>query len=294
MGHKINVMIAGCGYVGIRLADSLQAKGHDVVGVRRNWQDHPKQKFATVDADLSTAGSIPEISGISHIVYTASAGNFTDEAYKSAYVDGLKNILDYANRHQSSLRRILFISSTGVYGKSNGEDVNEDTKVKAGQNFSSMRLLEAENLLLNSKIPSTILRFSGIYGPGRQMLLDQVIDGSARISPKEIQWTNRIHLEDCTGVLEFMLKHPTPERLYLCTDDLPTPKNEILLWIAKKLNLPAPISDSLEPSLQRVSHRGNRRVSNARLKNAGYNFRFPSYREGFADLISKLHLKSPQ
>lgn len=275
----MHVLIAGCGYVGSRLAGLLVDDAHHVVGIRRTWRDPPPAGVQAVTADLTRSESLPANIKVDQIVYAASADQFTDDAYRRAYVDGLAVMLDFARAH--GVKRFIFVSSTGVYGTGNGGWVDEETEVQSNGSFSALRLQAGEALLAASGTPHVSVRFGGIYGPGRQGLLTSVIDGTARLTPAQPVWTNRIHQDDCAGVLRFVLAHPNPAALYVAVDDQPSLKDDILTWIAHELRMPTPpLGDS-----QAAPQRGNRRVSNTRLTAAGYQFKYPTYREGFKSLM---------
>src|SRR5690606_39452049 len=111
--------------------------------------------------------------GINLVYYIATPDRFDDDAYRLAYVEGLRNLLDALGRRQQAPRRLVLISSTAVYGQLNGEWVDEDSPTEPNS-FSGRRMLESEQLALSSGIPSTILRFGGIYGPGRERMLTTV------------------------------------------------------------------------------------------------------------------------
>ena len=103
-------------------------------------------------------------------------------------------------------RLIVFVSSTSVYGQKDASWVNEDSPAEP-VSYSGKRLLEAEQLLLDS--PHTIcnVRFSGIYGPGRQRLIRQVIEGHGT-AKEPLLYSNRIHADDCAGVLAHLIELP--------------------------------------------------------------------------------------
>ncbi len=281
-------LIAGCGYVGMRLATLLLEDGHRVTGVRRSWPgasaDIP-QGLDQVTADLTD----PELASrllprqFTHVVYAASAGEFTDAAYERAYVAGLRQVIAFAQRHVPGLQRFLFTSSTGVYTQTAGELVDEKSAVAdASAAFSARRVLQGEALLRAAALPAVVVRFGGIYGPGRESLLDGVLGGIARAGGPP-QWTNRIHRDDCAGVVRFLATLDQPDFIYIAVDDEPAPQGEIVAWLAAELGLALPP----EGEATRARQGGNRRCANVRLKAAGYQFAYPSYREGFRARITR-------
>ncbi len=280
---KPKVLIAGCGYVGTRLAELLLAEGREVAAARRTWGPDAPKGLEKIVADLTKPGSLRGVKGVRQVVYAASAGQFADDAYRSIYVDGVAAALEFAKSAVPAVERFVFVSSTGVYGLGAGDWVDEDSEITAPESFSSRRLLEGEALVTASGLPSVTVRLGGIYGPGRQGLLDSVRDGTARLAPGHRIWTNRIHLEDCARVLQFVLNLPEPDSLYVAVDDDPARKDEILEWIARHLGVPSPP----DGEMAKLHQRGNRRCSNVRLRTAGYKFFYPTYREGFASLMGQ-------
>src|SRR5262245_17546426 len=137
------VLIAGCGDVGTRLGVALAADGDEVRGLRRNPDALPGPIHG-VHGDLATGDGLRAAAdGVQVLIYAAAADGFSDDAYRGAYVDGLHNVLDALAAARAPLERVLFTSSTAVYGQSDGSWVDE-TSPTDPQGFSGRRLLEAE------------------------------------------------------------------------------------------------------------------------------------------------------
>jgi nucleoside-diphosphate-sugar epimerase len=281
------ILIAGCGDVGTRLGLALAADGDDVRGLRRNPSALPPP-IAGVRGDLATgAGLRAAADGVDVLVYAAAADGFTDDAYRAAYVDGLQRVLDALA--SAPLERVVFTSSTAVYGQSDGAWVDEES-VTEPQGFSGRRLLEAERLLLGCGRPAAVLRLAGIYGPGRTRLIDEVRGGAATVPDgSEPLWTNRIHADDCAGALRHLLRLPADEMrgVWLGVDDEPCDRAVVLDWLAERLGVARPRRVPVGDAPARIRP-GNKRCSNAKLRRAGYAFRFPTFREGYADVIARL------
>lgn len=281
------ILIAGCGDVGTRLGLALAADGDDVRGLRRNPSALPPP-IAGVRGDLATgAGLRAAADGVDVLVYAAAADGFTDDAYRAAYVDGLQRVLDALA--SAPLERVVFTSSTAVYGQSDGAWVDEES-VTEPQGFSGRRLLEAERLLLGCGRPAAVLRLAGIYGPGRTRLIDEVRGGAATVPDgSEPLWTNRIHADDCAGALRHLLRLPADEMrgVWLGVDDEPCDRAVVLDWLADRLGVARPRRVPVGDAPARTRP-GNKRCSNAKLRRAGYAFRFPTFREGYADVIARL------
>jgi nucleoside-diphosphate-sugar epimerase len=258
-----------------------------VRGLRRNPSALPPP-IAGVRGDLATgAGLRAAADGVDVLVYAAAADGFTDDAYRAAYVDGLQRVLDALA--SAPLERVVFTSSTAVYGQSDGAWVDEES-VTEPQGFSGRRLLEAERLLLGCGRPAAVLRLAGIYGPGRTRLIDEVRGGAATVPDgSEPLWTNRIHADDCAGALRHLLRLPADEMrgVWLGVDDEPCDRAVVLDWLAERLGVARPRRVPVGDAPARIRP-GNKRCSNAKLRRAGYAFRFPTFREGYADVIARL------
>ncbi|PLS86288.1 MAG: NAD(P)-dependent oxidoreductase [Actinobacteria bacterium] len=275
----MRILIAGCGYVGSALGLLLAADGHTVFGLRRN----PALPAAInpIRADLSTPlppEALPP--DLDAVVSTASPGGSSDEAYRTAYVDGPRNLIS-ALGEQENIGRLVLVSSTGVYGQKNGEWVDEVSPTEPA-NTSGQRLLEGEELVLGGPFRATVLRLGGIYGPGRTGMIERALRTPP---PKNAppQYTNRIHRDDCAGALRHLLLLPDPEPVYLGVDHEPADRRTVAEWLAARFgeNLPRDPSSPRQVPRDRPG-RTNKRCSNKLLLRSGYEFRYPTFREGFA------------
>jgi len=169
-GFVLRVAIVGCGRVGIDCARLLGEAGHQVVGLRRNvnalpdWLQHQRMDVLDKDSVRVLESLAPDL-----VIYQVTASGFNEDAYKAAYVTGVANVVDVIGNLGAHL---LFVSSTGVYHQSDGSWVDEDSPV-APTSFNGQLMLEGERLgaMLAG---STAVRFSGIYGPDRLRLIEQV------------------------------------------------------------------------------------------------------------------------
>ncbi len=276
------IVIAGCGDVGTALGLRLVAVGHRVWGMRRNPGRLPAElhPLAADLTDPATLAALPE--GIDQLVYIAAADGYSEAGYRAAYVTGVANLLS-ALRARGERPGILLVSSTSVYGQQSGEWIDEQSPAEA-PGFAADCLRTGERLVWAAPFPATVIRFAGIYGPGRTWLIDQVRSGRARCQPG--LYTNRIHRDDCAGALTHLLGLDHPAPLYLGVDDEPAAKCEVLGWLAAELGLPAPVETGEDAGSPR--RRGNKRCRNARLRASGWRPLYPGYREGYAELLTGL------
>jgi nucleoside-diphosphate-sugar epimerase len=275
-------LIAGCGYVGGALAERLAGDGHEVWALRRS-EAAPPAGARAIRADLLDVDRLCALPArIEAVFYTASADGSDDRAYRSAYVDGLRYLLAALDGHP--IRRFLYASSTGVYAQSRGEWVDEDSAAEP-EHFSGRRLLEGERLILRSGFRATVVRLAGIYGPGRSRLLERVRRGEVAIPGGSPVYANRVHRDDCAGVLRHLMALERPEPLYVAADDDPADLATVLGWLAERLGVPWPRVDPAVTA-DRYGRRSNKRVRNARLLASGYRFRYPTFREGYGELVA--------
>jgi len=271
------VFIAGAGYVGTLAAGLLEAAGHAVDIGRR----HPGAAPRAHAIDVLRPETFPAaLARAECLVYCVSADGFDEPAYRAAYVEGLANVIAAGVR--GAARRIVFVSSTGVYGQDDGSVVDEDSPA-VPRGFSGRTILEGEARVAAAPLEGTVIRFSGIYGPGRDRLVRMVRAGTSVSARARAAITNRIHRDDAARALVHLVERPAVQPLYLGTDEAPTPMGEILDWIAARLGLPAPPDgpdDGASPQ-----RGGNKRLSSARLRGEGFAFRFPTYREGFEAIL---------
>jgi nucleoside-diphosphate-sugar epimerase len=267
------VLIAGCGDVGNALASRLLADDCEVWGVRRQI-DALARGIKPWRIDLTDRGSFTAPpAAFDYLFYTASADRRDEDHYRAVYVDGLRDLLSALRDAGSPLRRVFFTSSTAVYGQSEGEWVDERS-VTDPLRFNGHVLLEAEAVLREAPETGISVRLSGIYGPGRTRLARKVWNGEATATGS---WTNRIHVEDCAGALHHLMRLENPEALYLGSDDEPVTISDVVTWLSAELGVPAPLAAETE--------RLNKRCRNARLRETGYQFEHPTFREGYGPIV---------
>ena len=275
-------LVAGCGYVGSALAARLVARGHEAFGLRRRPAGLPAG-VVPVAADLADGpGLAARLPGdLDAVVYAAAADARDEAAYRRAYVEGLANLLA-ALRARSASARVLFTSSTAVYGQDDGSFVDECSPAQpVGWNGQTM--LDAESRLADSGRPFAILRLGGIYGPGRTRLIERVRAGAERL-PSGPVYTNHIHRDDAAGALEHLLALARLEPAYVGVDDEPADLRAVLLWLAERLDAPAPPAS---PAGAGPAAATGKRCRNRRLRASGWVPRYPTFREGYGALLEE-------
>ena len=275
-------LLVGLGDLGAGLAEALMERGARVTGLRRGT-DAPAG-VRVVRADASDPQALRDVQGAFDAAVICVTPPGIDEAgYRAGYLAVAKAC---AARFESlGISRVLWVSSTSVYGAGNGSEVDDDSPTEP-EGFRGRILLEAE-MALREHVPTTAVRLSGLYGPGRHAVLRSVLSGVG--APAEpVQWTNRIHRDDAISVLTFLLAlHLTEETLpsvILATDPSPTPRHQVLEWLAKRVKVDV---DRLSEGPVRSS---NRRLIPRRLLALGYRFVHPDFRSGFEAIVAPLEV----
>lgn len=276
------VLLIGCGDIAIRLAGFLPPGRFECHGLRRHIEHLPPHIHG-IAWDLNCReGLADRVSGFDVVVISLVPNFRHAEGYQQTWVENTRNIVASLEAGSAKPKLVLFVSSTSVYGQYQGEWVNEDSPTEP-TNFRGQAVLAGEQVMRSSMLNECIVRFSGIYGPGRDRLLHQVKNGER--SERDANYSNRIHADDCAGVLahliEKQLSSENVQNLYLASDCEPVPLAEVKQWLAEKMGLPGNFVDKIAAT----SASGNKRCSNKRLLANGYSLKYPSFREGYKQLL---------
>ncbi len=278
-------LIAGCGYLGLALADLLQADDWEVEG----WTMSPKSA-----QDLSQRGVRADNVDISDervvlarqddfdaVIHCASTRGGDVDLYRRVYFDGALNLLN-----QFSGAKLLFTSSTSVYAQTNGEVVTEQSPARPKHETGKI-LRRAEDLVLAKD--GIVIRLGGIYGPGRSALLRKFLSGQATLDPEKDRFVNQVHRDDAAAGMLLLLKSaPAAGEIYNVVDDQPILQSECYRWLAAKLQ--RPLASSGRSTSTRKRGESNKRVSNAKLRRIGWAPRYPTFAEGMEKSV--LHAAS--
>jgi nucleoside-diphosphate-sugar epimerase len=270
------ILLAGSGYVGAELGHLLRHQGDQVWTLRRT---PPLDDPYAIRGDLTRPESFSLPEGLDAVVFCAGLKKAEPADYEALFVRGLAGFIRILEAQ--SVQRLIFTSTTGVYHEVEGQWVDESTPTHPKRATAHYYHL-AEQQVAASAIPHLIARLSGIYGPGRDRLIRQTASGEAQRYPGPPRYMNHIHLSDAAGAIAHLLALSDPAPAYIISDDEPAERNVVLQWIADQLQLPTPPMLNEPPPIRRG---GNKRCSNRLLRQSGYAFRFPTFREGYADQI---------
>ena len=224
------MLILGCGYAGNVLSNLLKAQNTLVISTRRQLRQSEQNIIFDSDKDI-----IPDINlfkGVTHLLSSIPPGT-----------DGRDPVIKLLKRHLKSLdlKWVGYLSSTGVYGDTNGKWVSEEDNPLPTIKRSKIRLsCEKEWLSLN--LPIQILRLPGIYGPNRSVLT-KIRNRQTRIINKTGQYFCRIHVEDIAGACLHLIEKSScgnkPEIINI-VDDRPSANAEVIRYAHKLLNISLP------------------------------------------------------
>lgn len=268
------VLIAGCGDLGTRAARALPDA--QVYGLRRNTALLPRN-IRPVSADLLTGegfAALPE--QVDTLIYAPTPGARAECGYQAIYVDALQRLLNALPNPQRALR-LIFVSSSAVYGQNAAEWVDERS-VAESTSFNGQRLRDGEAMAKACVDDSVCLRLSGLYGPDRPWLLNRVQAGKPIAAG--IHYSNRIHIEDAASLLSRLAVLEAAPACVIGVDNEPAALGEVLDWIADALNL---------PRLPRTGDAAE--ISGKRLRNdlshaIGWRPRYACYRDGYTDVLT--------
>jgi nucleoside-diphosphate-sugar epimerase len=290
----MRVLIVGCGYVGIPLGQTLVARNHSVVGVRRSPDADAELRAAGIEpahVDITRAEQFGQLTGpFDWVVNTvaSSRGGGPDD-YRQVYHQGTRNLLDWLAPQPP--RKYVYTSSTGVYGQNDGSLVKESSPTEPSTPTAKV-LVETEALLLaaaQTQFPAVILRVAGIYGPDRGHLFKQFLNNEAIIPGQGLRCLNMIHRDDLIGVILTALEHGRPGEIYNAVDNEPVAQVHFLRWLSETLGKLMPPFGPEETESDRKRGLTHKKVSNRKVTmELGYRFKFPTFRQGYTAEIKRL------
>ncbi|AZY52023.1 NAD-dependent epimerase/dehydratase family protein [Bordetella avium] len=269
------ILLAGCGDLGLRVAERLLARGDEVWGLRRQPPASFPAGMRWITADLADPASLAGLpQHIQRVAYLPTPGAREPERYRAVFLHGQRHLLAALNRKPE---RWVFVSSSAVYGEHSGQWIDEDSPTSP-QGFNGRILLEAEQALQTALPGAVSLRLAGLYGPGRTQLLQRLRQGQARAAADH--WANRMHIDDAAAALDHLLHIDAPLPCYLGVDDTPMLLDQLYGELARMLNAPPPEAGPPPADV------GSKRLSNQRLKSSGFALRWPDTIAGYRELIN--------
>ena len=271
------ILIIGCGYVGERVASSLHAAGAPVLGVthspdsaNRLSEKHP---FPVLPCDVSDEESVKDLA--SHlgrcphsVLHCASSNRGGAEMYRKVHLEGCGHLVSiFPQAH------LLFTSSSSVYPQTNGSWVTEESDASPDRQTSRL-LRETEELVISHG--GAAARLAGIYGAGRSFVLKNFLEGQATIEGNdgEGRCLNQIHRDDAASALVHLI-HQRAQGIFNVVDNHPMNQLECFKELVRRFHKPLPPLTA--PNVNRKRAWTHKKVSNAKLRDSGWEPRFGSY-----------------
>ncbi|WP_295399552.1 SDR family oxidoreductase [uncultured Thiocystis sp.] len=280
-------IIVGCGYVGTRLARQSLDRGADVIGLTRGAAGLarlgaagiPARRYDLLQDDLSELGLAVAGADVFHLAPPPEQG----------VEDPLTRRLIASFERAGQPRRIVYISTTGVYGDCQGGWVDETCPAQPTADRSRRRWDAEQSLRAWSQASGgelVILRVAGIYGPDR-LPLERIRQGAPLVRAEEAPYTNRIHVEDLVSGCLAAMEKGIDGAVYNACDGAPSNMTDYFLAVADAAGLPRPPCLSLAEASEQLSAgmlsylAESRRLSNRKLREElGVEFRYPTLADG--------------
>ena len=272
----MNLLIAGHGYVGRELARQATKVGHEVTALSKSGGDGARA------CDLSNCASVLTLADAvapGTIIHCASSGRGGADAYRAVFLEGSRNLL--ATFPEA---RLIFVSSTSVYGQTDGSTVTEDSETLPGRETGRI-LLEAEEVVRQSG--GTVARLAGIYGPGRSVILQKFLAGQAIIEEDGRRILNQIHRDDAASALLHLATAATSAgEVFNVADSQPLSQGDTYRGLSDLFDRPLPPPGPKPENRKRAwTHKC---VSNAKLVATGWAPRHPSFLDAAREIAPTL------
>jgi nucleoside-diphosphate-sugar epimerase len=274
-------LILGCGYLGSRVANRWNDAEESVRVVSRSAE-------RGVVADIRDRATLrPELFNDVTTVLFSVGFDRRGGTIHDVYVQGLANVLHAC---PPSVKQIIYISTTGVYGRGTGEWIDEQSPTQP-EREGGKASLAAEELMRSSEWweRSTILRLAGIYGPDRIPRVQDIREGKP-ITAHEASWLNLIHVDDAAAIIVECARRKIVAETFNVSDGHPIERRDFYREVARLANAPPPTFVEPSPEEAALTRGGDKRISNLHLLEViRPNFLYPTYREGLTAILSENH-----
>jgi nucleoside-diphosphate-sugar epimerase len=255
------------------------AAGHRVMATTRKRERFVELGGLGIEpvlADVLEPESLAALPVVSTVLYCVGLDRKTGDSMRTVYVDGLANVLGALRAPE----RFIYVSSTSVYGQTQNEEVDEGAVTEPVED-SGRVVLEAEMLLRARQPSAIILRFAGIYGPGRLLSVAAIKFGAALARDPD-KLLNLIHVEDGARAIIAADERGDPGATYNVSDGRPVTRRDFYTSLARFVQAPPP-QFMPQSTLLPGNDRACRRIVNRKLLDElGVELRYPTYSAGLA------------
>lgn len=285
----MSTLIVGCGFLGRRVARILVDRGERVYGTTRSRDKFAELKRIGIEpvlADLVQESTLADLPAADRVLCSAGYDRASRIPMRRVSVDGFRSLLKQLHENTKT---IVYASSTGVYGQNDGSTVDENSPTEPARESGAL-CLEAEaiarefGLVTNRRV--VILRYAGLYGPGRIIRKESLIRGEPIVGDPD-RTLNVIHIDDAAAAAIAAFDSAEASGVYLACDDRPVRRFEYYELAARLLGAPAPrFIASQADSRESTREESNKRVSNRKLrKELLLELQYPDIGTGLAAAI---------
>lgn len=294
----MKLLIVGCGYVGNEVIRQLDLSGNpknheappEVVVLTRSQERAREFRERGVSAlvgswlDPSSLKQLPNVDSVLVSIPHREVGELGDQTH----LVGLRNLTEAFQQSTTSAAnaKLIYLSTTGVYGDCENERVDERTPVSPTRIGPRIATVAEDWLAETSGMHGCVLRLAGIYGPGRIPLAAKIREGEPLAVPQE-GYLNLCHVEDIARAVLRLFSMETSHPTYVLSDGNPVPRREFYEFLASLCGVQKPVFVDPDPTDSRVRRATSKRVDPTRIvEELGFEFNFPTYREGLASAVA--------
>jgi nucleoside-diphosphate-sugar epimerase len=270
----MRLLLVGNGYLGQAITREFRAAGWAVVPVSLSGDPD------STACDVGDLAAVRKLPAADFIVHCAASGRGGAEAYRHVYVDGCRNLT-----HSFPGVPLLFTSSTSVYAQTDGSLVTEESPAIPDRETGAL-LLEAEQITLAAA--GIVTRLSGIYGPGRSMILKKFLAGESVIEEDGRRFINQIHRDDAARAVLHLARHGCRGEIYNLSDSTPLSQLTCFQALGEIFSRPLPTSGPRD--LDRKRGWTHKQVSNAKVCASGWQPDFPVFTAAASTIAETLLL----
>jgi nucleoside-diphosphate-sugar epimerase len=282
----MRALVIGCGYLGRRVAALWRSEGLSLSAFTRSPANAvvlAEQGIEPIVGDVLLPETLRALPAAEIVLYAVGFDRHATASKRDVSVRGLANVLE---RLGPSVRRLLYVSSTSVYGHDAGEWIDEASDTRPTTEDGRI-VLAAEEVVRQAcpKGVASVLRFSGIYGPGRLLRRVETLRSREPIAANPDGFLNLIHVDDGALVVSRLARLDAAQATYLVTDDQPVRRRDYYGLLARLIRAEEPV---FQCEASGDGSAGlNKRCSNQRLKaELGDILRFPTIESGLPQAIS--------
>ena len=286
-------LIIGCGYLGRRVAAVWLSEGHEVSALTRSERHAEELQSAGITPIIGDVTKPPTLSGLpaaDTLLFAVGFDRTAGHSQRTVHVDGLSNVLQEVG---TRIGKMIYISSTSVYGQQSGEWIDEDSPTRPSTP-SGQVCLESEQVVRGffpsaaKSVDTTaiVLRLAGIYGPNRLLRRIEAVRSQTPIAGDPCAWLNLIHVDDAVAAVGASETDAEHGSTFLVSDDRPISRQDYFSRLAAIVGADSPVFDPSMDSGLRVSGLG-KRCSNRKLRDElGVELRFPTIETGLPDAVA--------